>query len=278
MAEVALRLQIRHGNARELSRSTRSGGGIATDAPSEACGTPRCQSIFGQGPGTRTEREIDVHALVNLRPRGLIIALGVLVALGGTAAHAADARPGLQLSPSLGSAGNAAAPQLVPAVLNAPIPGARVTSPFGWRIHPILKVRRFHKGVDYGAPVGTPVHAAGDGVIESMGREHRFGWVLRIRHNGEVETAYSHLARFSPGLKVGSEVSTGDVIGTVGHSGWATGPHLDYEVIVDGRSVDPDSLRSNPPLHLLPADRLLAPVPAAQLAFSQHDNSTLGAP
>ncbi|HWY26210.1 MAG TPA: M23 family metallopeptidase, partial [Nevskia sp.] len=68
------------------------------------------------------------------------------------------------------------------------------------------------------------------------------------------------------------------VIGTVGHSGWATGPHLDYEVIVDGRSVDPDSLRSNPPLHLLPTDRLLAPAPATTVASRQRDNSALGAP
>ena len=225
-----------------------------------------------------------MHALANQRPRGLyapiFVCAGLCAALSGPAyaARGPEAGPALQLSPSLGSAGTAAAPELVPAVLNAPIPGARVTSPFGWRIHPILKVRRFHKGVDYGAPVGTPVHAAADGVIESMGREHRFGWVLRIHHSGEVETAYSHLARFSPGLKVGSEVSTGDVIGTVGHSGWATGPHLDYEVIVDGHSVDPDRLRSNPPLHLLPTDRLLSPAPATTVASRQHDNSALGAP
>ena len=218
-----------------------------------------------------------MHALANHRPRGLNIALGILFALGGGAAGAAD----LQLSPSLGSAGMAApAPALMPAALNAPIPGARITSPFGWRIHPILKVRRFHKGVDYGAPIGTPVHATGDGVIESMGRERHYGWMLRIRHSDSVETAYSHLARFTPGLKAGSAISAGEIIGTVGHSGWATGPHLDYEVIVDGRSVDPDSLRRNPPLHLLPADRLLSPVPAptTEVATRVYDNSALGAP
>lgn len=222
-----------------------------------------------------------MHALVNHRPRGLSIALGILFALGGTAVNAAQPAQDLQLSSSLGSAGAAAAaPTLVPAVLVAPIPGARITSPFGWRIHPILKVRRFHKGVDYGAPVGTPVHATGDGVIESMGRVRHYGWVLRIRHDDHVETAYSHLARFTPGLNTGSAISAGQIIGTVGHSGWATGPHLDYEVIVDGRSVDPDSLRRNPPLHLLPAERLLSPVPAAttEVAAKVYDNSALGAP
>lgn len=227
-----------------------------------------------------------MHALANQRPRGpyapIVLCASLCAALSGPAyaTQGPEAGPALQLSSSLGSAGNGALAAAVPAVLNTPIPGARVTSPFGWRIHPILKVRRFHKGVDYGAPVGTPVRAAGDGVIESMGREHRYGWVLRIRHNGEVETAYSHLARFSPGLKVGSEVGAGEVIGSVGHSGWATGPHLDYEVIVAGRSVDPDSLRGNPPLRLLPAERLLSPVPAAPVtvASRQHDNSALGAP
>jgi len=211
------------------------------------------------------------------RPRGLCFLIGLCAALiaPAQAAQGPQAGPDLQLSASLGSAGSAALATPA-AALNAPIPGARVTSPFGWRIHPILKVRRFHKGVDYAAPVGTPVHAAGDGVVESMGRERRFGWVLRIRHNGVIETAYSHLARFAPGLRVGSEVNAGEIIGTVGHSGWATGPHLDYEVIVDGRSVDPGSLRNNPPLRLLPADRLLAPAPVLEVAL--HDNSALGAP
>jgi len=218
-----------------------------------------------------------VHALAFERPRGRYFLIGLCAALS-LPAHAAkgpDAGPILQFSPSLGAAAAATA-SAAPAALNAPIPGARVSSPYGWRLHPILKVRRFHKGVDYAAPVGTPVHATGDGVIESMGRERRFGWVLRIRHDSTVETAYSHLARFSPGLKVGSEISAGEVIGTVGHSGWATGPHLDYEVIVNGHSVDPASVPTRPTLHLLPTERLLAPAPVLEVAL--HDNSALGAP
>lgn len=219
-----------------------------------------------------------MHALAFERPRGLCFLIGLCAALSlpARSAQGPDPGPDLRLSSSLGAAGAVPAPATPPAALNAPIPGARISSPFGWRVHPILKVRRFHKGVDYAAPVGTPVHAAGDGVIESMGREPRFGWVLRIRHDGALETAYSHLARFTPGLKVGSAVSAGAVIGTVGHSGWATGPHLDYEVIVNGRSVDPAGLKTRPTLHLLPTEQLLAPAPVLEVAL--HDNSALGAP
>ncbi|HZR34328.1 MAG TPA: M23 family metallopeptidase [Nevskia sp.] len=219
-----------------------------------------------------------MHALAFERPRGLFFLIGLCAALSLPARAAQGPEPGplLRLSARLGAAGPAPAPAAPAAALTAPIPGAPVSSPFGWRMHPILKVRRFHNGVDYAAPAGTPVHAAGDGVIESMGREPRFGRMLRIRHDGEIETAYSHLARFAPGLKVGSVVSAGEVIGTVGHSGWATGPHLDYEVIVDGRSVDPASLKNRPALRLLPTERLLAPTPVLEVAL--HDNSALGAP
>ncbi len=126
------------------------------------------------------------------------------------------------------------------AVLEDPITDGHVTSPYGWRVHPILKLRRFHKGVDFGAPEGTPVHAAEDGVIEEIGRQGHYGLYLRIRHCASVQTAYAHLARFAPGLHQGSVVSRGQVIAQVGRTGWATGPHLYYEVIVDGRRVDPD--------------------------------------
>ena len=124
--------------------------------------------------------------------------------------------------------------------LDEPVEDGHVTSPYGWRVHPILKKRRFHKGVDFGAPEGTPVHAAEDGVIEAIGRRGHYGLYLRIRHCATVETAYAHLARFTPGLELGSTVSRGQVIAEVGRTGWATGPHLYYEVIVDGSPVDPD--------------------------------------
>jgi murein DD-endopeptidase MepM/ murein hydrolase activator NlpD len=109
----------------------------------------------------------------------------------------------------------------------------------------------------YGAPEGTPVHAAEDGVVESMGRRGHYGLYLRIRHCSTVETAYAHLAGFAPGLHVGSVVSRGEVIASVGHTGWATGSHLYYEVIVDGRRVDPDK-----PGLLVPVD--VTPAPETQ--------------
>jgi murein DD-endopeptidase MepM/ murein hydrolase activator NlpD len=126
------------------------------------------------------------------------------------------------------------------AALETPVDDPHITSPYGWRVHPILKRRRFHKGVDYGAPEGTPVHAAEDGVVESMGRRGHYGLYLRIRHCGTVETAYAHLAAFATGLHIGSVVSRGEVVASVGRTGWATGPHLYYEVIVDGHRVNPD--------------------------------------
>lgn len=140
--------------------------------------------------------------------------------------------------------------------LETPVEDGHITSPYGWRVHPILKRRRFHKGVDFGAPEGTPVHAAEDGVVEAIGRRGHYGLYLRIRHSGTVETAYAHLASFAPGLAPGAVVHRDQVIGAVGRTGWATGPHLYYEVIVGGRRVDPD----RPGLRVVVAAQ---PVPAA---------------
>lgn len=147
--------------------------------------------------------------------------------------------------------------------LNDPVEDGHVTSPYGWRVHPILKKRRFHKGVDFGAPQGTPVHAAEDGVIEAIGRRGHYGLYLRIRHCATVETAYAHLAGFTPGLHVGSAVSRGQVIAAVGRTGWATGPHLYYEVIVNGQRVDP-----NRPGLQVPVDLPTLAPPAQQTASS----------
>lgn len=124
--------------------------------------------------------------------------------------------------------------------LLVPVVGASITSPFGWRIHPILKRRRFHWGVDYAAPRGTPVLAADEGVIEEARHRRHYGLYLRIRHSDRLETAYAHLAQIEPGLHAGMTVHRGDPIGSVGTTGWATGPHLFYEVIVDGERVDPE--------------------------------------
>jgi murein DD-endopeptidase MepM/ murein hydrolase activator NlpD len=164
----------------------------------------------------------------------------------------------LRLSPALDSAGSSHSAGIE---LASPVPGGRISSPFGWRIHPLLKVLRFHKGVDYAAPLGTPVHAAASGVIEMIGRRRDYGLFLRIRHSGNVETGYSHLARLAHGMAVGLEVRVGQVIGKVGRSGWATGPHLDFEVSVAGQMVDPEICEGH---------AAASPPPPLQLAFTER--------
>ena len=129
------------------------------------------------------------------------------------------------------------------ALLRTPLDGARVTSGFGMRKHPILGYSRLHKGVDFGAPSGTPVLAAGDGVIEALGRKGNYGRYIRIRHNASYESAYAHLRSYARGLARGSRVRQGEVIGQVGSSGLSTGPHLHYEVLVDGRAINPLDLK-----------------------------------
>lgn len=120
-----------------------------------------------------------------------------------------------------------------------PLPGAKISSPFGWRIHPVFHTRLFHKGVDYEAHAGTPVMAAADGLVEDVGRRGNYGNYILIRHSGRLQTAYAHLAGFAA-IAPGTMVHRGEVIGYVGMTGVATGPHLYYEVIVDGRQIDPE--------------------------------------
>jgi murein DD-endopeptidase MepM/ murein hydrolase activator NlpD len=98
----------------------------------------------------------------------------------------------------------------------------------------------FHRGVDYGAPTGTPVYAAQGGMVETIGLQDHAGIYLRLRHSAGVETVYAHLHRVMPGLRVGATLHRGDVLGFVGASGFATGPHLHYEILLDGQPVDPE--------------------------------------
>ena len=134
--------------------------------------------------------------------------------------------------------------------LEPPLSQIDVTSPFGWRINPVLKTRMFHKGVDYGALEGTPVHAAQDGEVEAMEGRRHFGFYVRMRHGRLLETAYGHLMSFMPGLHRGSVLRCGDIIGFVGATGLATGPHLHYEVILDGKAIDPSRFNQKKYLHL----------------------------
>jgi len=130
------------------------------------------------------------------------------------------------------------------ALLRAPLKYTRITSSFRRRrYHPLTHTYRPHLGVDYAAPYGTPVHATGDGVVVAATRNRANGNYVKIRHNSLYTTYYLHLSRFARGIRKGKRVRQGQVIGYVGATGYATGPHLDYRVKVRGRFVNPRTLR-----------------------------------
>ncbi len=128
-------------------------------------------------------------------------------------------------------------------LMKTPIDGARLSSGFGSRKHPILGYRRAHKGVDFAASRGTPIKAAGDGVVERADRYGSFGNYVRIRHANGYKTAYAHLKGFARGMRKGKRVRQGDIIGYVGTTGRSTGPHLHYEVHLNGKAVNPQRLK-----------------------------------
>jgi murein DD-endopeptidase MepM/ murein hydrolase activator NlpD len=123
--------------------------------------------------------------------------------------------------------------------LRTPLDGARISSGYGMRSHPVLGFNRMHQGIDFAAPTGTRVFAAADGTVVSARREGGYGLMVRLRHANGIETRYAHLSRFARGLAPGRRVRQGDVIGAVGSTGLSTGPHLHYEVAVAGRAVNP---------------------------------------
>ncbi len=128
-------------------------------------------------------------------------------------------------------------------LMRTPIDGARLTSRFGRRRHPILGYSRMHRGIDFGAPTGTPIMAAGSGRVEAAGWNGSYGRYLRIRHTGAFKTAYAHLSKFARGIRRGGRVKQGQIIGYVGSTGRSTGPHLHYEVHRNGRQINPLSVR-----------------------------------
>ena len=128
--------------------------------------------------------------------------------------------------------------------MRTPLDGARITSGFGMRQHPIAGFTRMHQGVDFAAPVGTPVMASADGVVETVGPRNGYGRAVELRHPGGTETLYAHLSTFAPGLAPGKPVRQGQMIGRVGSSGLSSGPHLHYELVQDGRPVNPATVRN----------------------------------
>lgn len=125
------------------------------------------------------------------------------------------------------------------AFLRSPLEFSRISSGFGLRMHPFLQTWRAHKGIDYAAPGGTRVRAVGDAVVDFAGKQGGYGNVVILRHHGQYTTVYAHLSGFAQGVQKGSRISQGDVLGFVGQTGWATGPHLHYEFRVAGEARNP---------------------------------------
>jgi murein DD-endopeptidase MepM/ murein hydrolase activator NlpD len=125
------------------------------------------------------------------------------------------------------------------AFLKSPVAFTRISSGFSMRVHPVFNVWKAHKGIDMAAPLGTPIRAAGDGTVDFAGVSNGYGNMVVLKHWSNYSTAYGHMSRFASGMRKGQKVHQGDVIGYVGATGWATGPHLHYEFRVGGNAIDP---------------------------------------
>jgi len=129
------------------------------------------------------------------------------------------------------------------ALMKTPINGARLSSPFGMRKHPIDGFNKMHRGTDFAAPMGTPIMASGDGIVKKAGWCGGGGNCVKIKHNTTYQTVYAHMSKFARGIKPGVRVKQGQTIGYVGSTGKSTGPHLHYEVIVNGKKVNSQKLK-----------------------------------
>lgn len=129
------------------------------------------------------------------------------------------------------------------ALLKTPVDGAKISSGFGMRNHPILGYTKMHKGIDFAVPTGTPIQAAGDGTIEMAGFNGAYGNYVRIRHGNGYATAYAHMSRIGMGIKAGKHISQGQIVGFVGSTGRSTGAHLHYEVLQGNAQVNPLSIK-----------------------------------
>jgi murein DD-endopeptidase MepM/ murein hydrolase activator NlpD len=128
-------------------------------------------------------------------------------------------------------------------ILKTPLDGAKLSSNFGMRKHPISGFNKMHKGIDFAAPKGTPIYAGGNGVIEVARVNGGYGKYIRIRHNNDYKTAYAHLSNFRKGISKGIRVNQGEIIGYVGSTGKSTGPHLHYEIIYKNKQINPLTLK-----------------------------------
>ena len=131
--------------------------------------------------------------------------------------------------------------------LKAPLKFSRISSGYSnSRMHPILKIRRPHRGVDYAAPKGTPIYSIGDGTIIKKGYTKAAGYYIKVKHNSVYTSGYNHLSKYPRGIKVGQRVEQGDIVGYVGSTGYATGPHLDFRVWKNGHPVNPLKIKAPP--------------------------------
>lgn len=164
------------------------------------------------------------------------------------------------------------------AFLRSPLEFSRVTSGFSSnRFHPVLQTWRAHKGVDYGAPIGTRVRSVADGIVDFAGRQGGYGNLLIVRHQGNYSTAYGHLNGFAPGIRKGMRISQGETLGFVGQTGLASGPHLHYEFRVRDQQVNPlaVTLPTTVPLEAAQLPRFLSATTAlkAQIQLSKESSS-----
>ncbi len=130
------------------------------------------------------------------------------------------------------------------AFLKSPVAFTRISSGFSMRVHPVFNVWKAHKGIDMAAPMGTPIRASGDGTVDFAGTSNGYGNLVVLKHWSNYSTAYGHMSRFASGLRRGQQIHQGDIIGYVGATGWATGPHLHYEFRIGGQAVDPMGMKN----------------------------------
>ena len=161
---------------------------------------------------------------------------------------------------------------VIKTLMKTPINGARLSSSFGIRKHPILGYNKLHQGTDFAAPTGTPIMASGSGIVLRAQKYKGYGNYVSIKHNSIYVTAYGHMSKFGRGIKKGVRVSQGRIIGYVGSTGMSTGPHLHYEVLRNGKRVNSQRLKlpsgkilSNEARNKFEVDRIKIDVKLAEL-------------